>query len=502
MNCIRSLILVSVLFISFCHDAYSQEENDEGLTYHIDRQITFGHGQNPLWLNANKYGLSSIKDDNGFIKGGITGQTVLGNSGDWWLKYGADLAVAYNFSSTLIIQQLYGDLQFRKLTLSVGSKQRKAQLKNNELSSGGQTFGINARPIPEISLETPEYVNILKDNNLIGLKFRFGYGMTTDWRWQRHFAAEDTRYTSRHWLHNQALYLRVGDEERFPLVYEGGFEWSNQFGGTIHNYNQTDLKRIKMHQRFKDFFKAIVNERAWEFGGEGLRKFDLVRWNLYANKIEEAMRTMLCWGISSYMTDIEKDEIAFAKVMSEYPDVSKYANWANKLWYAKAGKANKCTDIKWFNTKYKVEEEDAVMTANGWQSVNWGSQMIKRTRTYSYKGVDYGTDGKKTVNKNDGTVTYTLGTAPNAIEFTINSDEPSGVSRKDVYQASDYATRLYRGYSNGALKGNGVAPYILPIGITTLNASGVLNNDGYCFNKTEMGEGINVDVTTIITENW
>ena len=257
MNCIRSLILVSVLFISFCHDAYSQEENDEGLTYHIDRQITFGHGQNPLWLNANKYGLSSIKDDNGFIKGGITGQTVLGNSGDWWLKYGADLAVAYNFSSTLIIQQLYGDLQFRKLTLSVGSKQRKAQLKNNELSSGGQTFGINARPIPEISLETPEYVNILKDNNLIGLKFRFGYGMTTDWRWQRHFAAEDTRYTSRHWLHNQALYLRVGDEERFPLVYEGGFEWSNQFGGTIHNYNQTDLKRIKMHQRFKDFFKAI-----------------------------------------------------------------------------------------------------------------------------------------------------------------------------------------------------------------------------------------------------
>lgn len=268
------------------------------------------------------------------------------------------------------------------------------------------------------------------------------------------------------------------------------------------NYAEQVTNYVNSLNSKEDFFKAIVNERAWEFGGEGLRKFDLVRWNLYANKIEEAMRTMLCWGISSYMTDIEKDEIAFAKVMSEYPDVSKYANWANKLWYAKAGKANKRTDIKWFNTKYKVEEEDAVMTANGWQSVNWGSQMIKRTRTYSYKGVDYGTDGKKTVNKNDGTVTYTLGTAPNAIEFTINSDEPSGVSRKDVYQASDYATRLYRGYSNGALKGNGVAPYILPIGITTLNASGVLNNDGYCFNKTEMGEGINVDVTTIITENW
>ena len=34
-------------------------------------------------------------------------------------------------------------------------------------------------------------------------------------------------------------------------------------------------------------FQAIVNERAWEFGGEGLRKFDLVRWNLLVQKIEE-----------------------------------------------------------------------------------------------------------------------------------------------------------------------------------------------------------------------
>ena len=28
------------------------------------------------------------------------------------------------------------------------------------------------------------------------------------------------------------------------------------------------------------FFNAIVNERSWEFGGEGIRKYDLIRWNL------------------------------------------------------------------------------------------------------------------------------------------------------------------------------------------------------------------------------
>lgn len=34
-----------------------------------------------------------------------------------------------------------------------------------------------------------------------------------------------------------------------------------------------------------NFMKAIRNERAWEFGGENIRKFDLVRWNYYSDAI-------------------------------------------------------------------------------------------------------------------------------------------------------------------------------------------------------------------------
>ena len=37
-----------------------------------------------------------------------------------------------------------------------------------------------------------------------------------------------------------------------------------------------------------NFFNAIVDERAWEFCGEYIRKFDLVRWNLLGEKIELA----------------------------------------------------------------------------------------------------------------------------------------------------------------------------------------------------------------------
>lgn len=35
------------------------------------------------------------------------------------------------------------------------------------------------------------------------------------------------------------------------------------------------------------FFNAIVDENAWELAGEGVRKFDLIRWNLLAEKTQE-----------------------------------------------------------------------------------------------------------------------------------------------------------------------------------------------------------------------
>lgn len=37
----------------------------------------------------------------------------------------------------------------------------------------------------------------------------------------------------------------------------------------------------------EDFFDAIVDENAWEFAGEGVRKYDLIRWNLLTEKINE-----------------------------------------------------------------------------------------------------------------------------------------------------------------------------------------------------------------------
>ncbi len=41
----------------------------------------------------------------------------------------------------------------------------------------------------------------------------------------------------------------------------------------------------------EDFFKAVVDERAWELAGEGIRKYDLIRWNLLIDKTKEMKDT-------------------------------------------------------------------------------------------------------------------------------------------------------------------------------------------------------------------
>lgn len=48
-----------------------------------------------------------------------------------------------------------------------------------------------------------------------------------------------------------------------------------------------------------DFFTAIVKERSLELGGEGVRKYDLIRWNMLASKIAETKAALLAMSTLS-----------------------------------------------------------------------------------------------------------------------------------------------------------------------------------------------------------
>jgi hypothetical protein len=76
-----------------------------------------------------------------------------------------------------------------------------------------------------------------------------------------------------------------------------------------------------------NFFSAIVNERAWEFGGEFLRKYDLIRWNLYGKKVAETVNTLTAMG---------KDASTNTGTYKDLPDFLYFKREGKKIvWYNK-----------------------------------------------------------------------------------------------------------------------------------------------------------------------
>lgn len=211
----------------------------DGMVYTMEMQSSTAFGSNtPLWLNANKYGLSSLEKSNGYLRAAAERPLAADEEYRWGIGYGIDMAVAYNYTSTVIVQQAYIEGRWLKGVLTIGSKEQPMELKNQELSSGSQTLGINARPVPQVRIALPEYWDIPGTKGWMGLKGHIAYGMTTDDRWQKYFTHSQSRYTENAMYHSKAGYLKIGNEYRFmPVSLELGLEMAALFGGTTYNGN-------------------------------------------------------------------------------------------------------------------------------------------------------------------------------------------------------------------------------------------------------------------------
>ncbi len=94
------------------------------------------------------------------------------------------------------------------------------------------------------------------------------------------------------------------------------------------------------------FFDAITNERYLEFGSEGIRKFDLIRWNLLNQKIEE--------------TRIKIQNMRDAK--GAFANVPKYIFWKNNG-----------EEIQFLNSFYKPT--NIITAPAGWTRLDWGQHL-------------------------------------------------------------------------------------------------------------------------------
>ena len=70
------------------------------------------------------------------------------------------------------------------------------------------------------------------------------------------------------------------------------------------------VDNLNDHDSFK---KAIINERAWEFGGECIRKFDLIRWNYYSDAIVNTLEWVRDVTMNYNQLRLENGEFVYDK---------------------------------------------------------------------------------------------------------------------------------------------------------------------------------------------
>ena len=205
--------------------------------YNVEAQASFSNDKTPLWLNANKYGLSSLEKKNGYVRASVIRPLQTDSARRWGIGYGLDVAAAYHYTSKPIVQQAYVEARWLHGVLSVGAKQYPMELKNNTLSSGSQTLGINARPVPQVRIALPEYWTLPFGNNWLRLKGHIAYGKLTDDNWQHEFTNNQHKYADNTLYHSKAGYLMIGNPDGFyPLSVELGLETATLFGGSSYDF--------------------------------------------------------------------------------------------------------------------------------------------------------------------------------------------------------------------------------------------------------------------------
>lgn len=219
--------------------------------------VLFGNGDYaPMWHFSNRQGIGSSKSDWRYARAGIGGWNIFSNS-CITLEWGADILIGDNLTSDVFIQQAYLDLKWKIINFSFGQKERCEYIQNPRLSSGSLVESSNARPIPQIRIELPEYWNIPGTKGWFGFRGHLAYGWFSDGNWQKDFVYTGKSHTAGVRYHSKAGFARFGNEEKCPLTAEIGLYMVSQFGGNTYNHLNKEGVTIDSPTRLKDYWRAF-----------------------------------------------------------------------------------------------------------------------------------------------------------------------------------------------------------------------------------------------------
>jgi starch-binding outer membrane protein, SusD/RagB family len=141
----------------------------------------------------------------------------------------------------------------------------------------------------------------------------------------------------------------------------------------------------------QSFFDAIVDERAWEFGGEMIRKYELIRWGNYSEKMIETVE-----GLKQLADEAFEGS-------SDLPD---YVYWkrdeSGKFVILNPNrKIAAAPDDTWTRSPFLIDLVDEVLTYDEWITRDWAKYTGGVVR-YVFPIPTQGIENSRGVLQNDG----------------------------------------------------------------------------------------------------
>ena len=236
------------------------------------------------------------------------------------------------------------------------------------------------------------------------------------------------------------------------------------------NYAQAVTEYVAELNSYDQFRQAIINERAWEFGGEMIRKFDLVRWNYYSDAIVNTIEWIRNVGMNLQQLKIENGEFIYDKNKA-----IEQMNIAPRLYYTyEKGEVkfinNYFTYVNPGESPYKEAEtltDDAINEAGAGATFN-GLKYVKfMDYFFSVSDTDPTTKAKYGTYLDD-----------NGNEVAIKKGVLAENIRSSWFGLTDGV--LITGAEDLSGLRSKPTPYVIPIPTDKVNSSnGVLSNDGY-----------------------
>jgi hypothetical protein len=249
--------LFLLVFISGITPCLSQNDNRsyESTTFGIEAFGSAATGKyTPFWLVGNRYGTVPLNAGNGYLRVGLFHYQSFRNN--IYIGAGVDMIASTPRYRNVYIQQLYAEIGYKWLNLTIGSKENYTSLWNKNLSSGDLVHSANARPIPEINISVPKFTPLPATNGILQFRGDFATGRSFDTEYLKQLKNEKTHSIENVLWHHKSLHIRALDPYgNFPLTATIGVRHHAQWGGI-----STNPKVGVQPHSWKDFMRIIVGK--------------------------------------------------------------------------------------------------------------------------------------------------------------------------------------------------------------------------------------------------